>query len=156
MLVLGKEAQENGLGVSLLERLHTLYDKADLLSRSCASATLLTNYRCHSGILMLPSSLYYHSTLQCRVPDSTAHHLAPFPLAFVCSDISQTSSKTSGLNKNEADVTLSEVRRYFSSWPKHWNENGSDICIMTPSAAQVCMHALVQSSNERYFLQVRI
>ena len=29
MLVLGDEAQENGLAVSLLERLHTLYGKLE-------------------------------------------------------------------------------------------------------------------------------
>lgn len=138
---MGEEAQSNGLGVSLLERLHGLYDKADVLSRY--SVTLLTNYRCHSGILMLPSSLYYHSTLQCRVPDDSAHPLAPFPLTFVCSDIKRDNWKTSGVNEGEAEALIQEVRRYFSKWPKKWSKGDKNVCIMSPSADQVCMRGTV-------------
>ena len=104
--------------------------------------TLLTNYRCHSGILMLPSSLYYHSTLQCRVPDSTAHDLAPFPLTFVCSDIKQDLHETSGIDEIEADMIMKEVQKYFLKWPKHWDKSdkcGKKICIASPSADQVCL-----------------
>ena len=140
-VVLGEEAQSNGLGVSLLERLHALYDKFDL-KLNTGSMTLLTNYRCHSGILMLPSSLYYHSTLQCRVPDSTAHHLAPFPLTFVCSSIQQDLKGTPGRDESEADAIVKEVQKYFKKWPKHWDEDEEDrkVCIMSPSADQVYHH----------------
>ena len=134
---MGEIPQASGLGVSLLERLHSLYDKASNSVSDACSATLLTNYRCHSGILMLPSSLYYHSTLLCRVSESKAHHLAPFPLTFVCSDIRQEAKATSGVNENEANVLIKEVEKYFKQWPKHWDNEDKRICIMSPSANQV-------------------
>lgn len=104
-----------------------------------SSVTLLTNYRCHSGILMLPSSLYYESTLQCRVSNSIAHPMAPFPLVFVCSDIDESIKRTSGVNEQEAGVLIEEVKKYFKEWPRHWSEEeeSKEICIMSPSAAQV-------------------
>ena len=64
-LVLGKEAKENGLGRSVLERLHSLYHSPAFSEKAKAySAPLLTNYRCHPGILRLPSHLFYDATLQ--------------------------------------------------------------------------------------------
>ena len=136
-MVLGEEAQANGLGVSPLERLHSLYDKEkDLLSNSCC-ITLLTNYRCHASILMLPSSLYYKSTLMCRA-ESITHPLAPFPITFVCSDTRQEFQGTSGANENEADALIWEVKKYFETWPTEWRNREKKICIMTPSPNQVC------------------
>lgn len=138
LLVLGKEAQSNGLGISLLERLHAQYDKRQFPSKRFCSVTLLTNHRCHSGILMLPSSLYYHSTLRCGKKNDTPHHLVPFPLTFVCSDVKQPNSETSGVNEAEADVIMKEVEKYFKTWPKSWSRQEKRICIMSPSADQVC------------------
>lgn len=139
--------------MSLLERLHTLYDATNV-SNTC-SATLLTNYRCHSGILMLPSSLYYHSTLLCRVSDSRAHHLAPFPLTFVCSDINQEVKATSGTNEKEADVLIKEVEKYFREWPKHWDSDDKRVCIMSPSANQVItLEKVIREGNNCCFFAV--
>ena len=137
-MVLGEVPQASELGKSLLQRLHEIYDKSNMPPSTC-SMTLLTNYRCHSGILMLPSSLYYHSTLQCRVPDSTAHHLAPFPLTFVCSSIQQDLNKTSGVDENEANMIIKEIQKYFSMWPKHWSKKDKRIGIVSPSADQVIL-----------------
>ncbi len=138
LLVLGDEAQSNGLGISLLERLHSEYDKREFSSKRYCSLTLLTNHRCHSGILMLPSSLYYHSTLQCGKANDKPHPLASFPLTFVCSDITQDIETTSGKNQNEVDVLFKEVEKYFKRWPKNWNKEEKRICIMSPSPDQVC------------------
>ena len=140
LLVLGDEAQRGGLGVSLLERLHHLYNNLNSSSRA-HSVTLLTNYRCHNGILMLPSSLYYQSTLQCRVSDDIAHHLAPFPLKFVCSDLTDANVPTSGSNAGEANALIAAIEDHFSTWPKHWGEEDyGQICIMSPSPTQVKFH----------------
>ena len=133
LLVLGEEAQSNGLGISLLERLHAQYDKKQF----ACSVTLLTNHRCHSGILMLPSSLYYHSTLQCGKENDTPHHLVPFPLTFVCSDVKQSKGETSGVNEAEANIIMEEVEKHFKTWPKSWSRQEKRICIMSPSADQV-------------------
>lgn len=134
MLVLGEKARSNGLDISLFERLYFLYNEAKVPR----SVKLINNYRCHQMIMMLPSSLYYQSTLQCRVPDDTAHNLAPFPLIFVCSDIEQSIKKTSGINEIEADVLLKEVQKYFAKWPRHWEGDSKKICIISTSPNQVC------------------
>ena len=139
LLVLGDEAQSNGLAVSLLERLHDAYDKrGHFPAKKFRSLTLLTNHRCHSGILMLPSSLYYGSTLQCGKKNDKPHHLASFPLTFVCSDIDQRIGKGTGASKVEADVLIEEVQKYFKTWPKNWSRKDKRICIMSPSPDQVC------------------
>ena len=151
--MLGDKAQNNGLGISLLERLHDLYSKMLLSSTQCHSVTLLTNYHCHNGILMLPSSLYYQSTLLCRVKDYEAHHLSPFPLNFVCSDISDSDKPTVGTNEVEAEVLLKEVQKYFTKWPKHWGkEERSKVCIMSPSADQVYLKLFMKSCEYIIFL----
>lgn len=123
-----------------MERLHDQYDRINILPKF--SVTLLTNYRCHSGILMLPSSLYYHSTLQCRVPDDSSHPLAPFPLTFICTDVKHDNWKSSGVNEHEAEAVIQSVKKYCSKWPKNWRDKDKNVCIMSPSADQVYLHAL--------------
>ena len=136
--MLGEKAQKYGLGKSLLERLHDLYSTMPAHLYSKHAVTLLTNYRCHNKILMLPSNLYYDSTLLCGVSDDEAHHLSPFPLNFVCCDVSDHNKPTTGTNEVEADVLIKEVQKYCNSWPKHWGEKDlKKVCIMSPSADQV-------------------
>ena len=139
MLVLGEEARRNGLCTSLLERLHDSFSEDQ--KRSCVFS-LLQNYRSHSGLLMLPSALFYKSTLQCNVPDAKAHPLAPFPLVFVCSSIDDTNAANAiGTDENEADILVKMVEKYvYNSWPEEWGErceSPGKVCIMTPSATQV-------------------
>ena len=86
---------------------------------------------------MLPSSLFYQSTLQCRVPDSKSHPDAPFPLSFVCSSIEEQENSIQGTNIEEIEVLLKEVQKYFKEWPRNWDENDNRVCIMSPSANQV-------------------
>ena len=85
---------------------------------------------------MLPSSLFYQSTLQCRVPDLESHPDAPFPLAFVCSSMEENLANISGINKVEAEVLVEEYNKYFKKWPRNWSSE-EKICIMSPSANQV-------------------
>jgi hypothetical protein len=92
---------------------------------------------------MLPSSLYYHSTLQCGKKNDKPHHLSSFPLTFVCSDIRENVDETIGSNEQEADVLIREVEKYFKTWPRNWNKEERKICVMSPSPDQVlnlCMH----------------
>jgi len=86
---------------------------------------------------MLPSSLFYQSTLQCRVPDHICHPKAPFPIAFVCSSLEEKFNGVPGINPSEAEVLHEEFEKYFSPWPTNWKENESKICILSPSANQV-------------------
>ena len=91
---------------------------------------------------MLPSALFYKSTLQCNVPDAKAHPLAPFPLVFVCSSIEDINSANAiGTDKQEAETLVKMVKKYiYGSWPEEWGDMfdpPGQVCIMTPSSTQV-------------------
>ena len=95
---------------------------------------------------MLPSSMFYGSTLQCCVSDAMAHPNAPFPLVFVCSSIEQTTAANSkDKDEREAAVLVEEVNKYCkTSWPTLvWgevNDPPGKVCMMTPSSTQVCSY----------------
>ena len=91
---------------------------------------------------MLPSSLFYGSTLQCNVSDGMAHPNAPFPIVFVCSSIENLSTANcKDKDEKEATTLVNEVKKYiWDSWPAVWGERANPpgrACIMTPSATQV-------------------
>ena len=140
MLVLGDEAQENGLAVSLFERLHTLYGKLGKVAGDHC-ATLVTNYRCHHGILKLAKTLFYDLPLECKVPDSVVHPAAPYPLLFYCSSIDDKfHSIDNTINKQEAEITLKLVAEFAKQWLNaSWGPlDLSQMCFMSPTRSQVC------------------
>ena len=139
LVVFGEEPREHGLNVSLLERLHSLYDKiGGEAVKHCS--TLVNNYRCHSGILRLSSSLFYESALQCEVSGDIAHPAAPYPLVFVCSSLDSHVVKED-VNNGEAILVLDQVKKYVggNNWPeREWGVKSlSDICIITATSNQV-------------------
>ena len=136
--MLGNEAQENGLAVSLLERLHRLYGKlGEVAGDHCA--TLVTNYRCHRGILKLAEKLFYNLALKCKVPNSAAHPAAPYPLLFCCSSIDdQVQSVESTMNKQDAQITLKLVEEFSKQRPNASSFDVSQMCFMSPTRSQVC------------------
>ncbi len=123
--------------------MHTIYDEANLPINTY-SVTLLSNYRCHSGVLMLPSNLFYRSTLKCCVPDSERHPDAPFPLVFVCSSLEEDIRNVEGVNEVEIAAVMDQVEHYFSVWPKQWDKEDK-VCIMSPSANQVIFAILIHA-----------
>ncbi len=142
MLVLGEEAQENGLAVSLLERLQNHYQKlGEAAQQHCV--TLVTNYRCHSGILKLAEELFYETPLHCwdqREADGSAHPKAPFPLQFVCSSINDTTQSVSeATNEGEARIALQQAHNFAVSWPvEGWGPKDlAQICFISPTRSQV-------------------
>ena len=88
---------------------------------------------------MLSSSLFYESTLQCRVPDSKGHPNAPFPLIFVCSSVQQDINCTPGKNEKEAKILVKQLVKYIQQYPINWVQGGRrpHVCVMSPSANQV-------------------
>ena len=142
MLVLGDEAQENGLAVSLLERLHRLYGTlGEAAADHCA--TLVTNYRCHGDILRLAEKLFYDLPLQCKVLLSTAHPAAQYqyPLQFCCSSIDDKMQLVgSTINECEATITLDVITEFAKQWPNaSWGPlDPFQMCVMSPSRSQVC------------------
>lgn len=101
-------------------------------------ASLLTNYRSQSGILMLPSSLFYGSTLQCRTKDQP-HPLAAYPLHFICTSLNNIKSCSHSKDYSEAVTLLTQVKKFVDKWPEQrWGKKDlSKICVMSPSADQV-------------------
>ena len=143
MLVLGELAIKNGLSLSLLERLHSIYNDKRLSDASSVhSATLLTNFRCHHALLSLPSYLFYDSTLITAAEAVThLHPEAKYPLHFICSDLSEAKEVSTNDNQIEVTILLKEISNYVESWPDQWGEMDlSKICVMTITAHQVCQN----------------
>lgn len=137
-MVFGQEAQQNGLNISLLERLSNIYDKLDSAQLQCVQ--LNANYRAHREIMNLASKLSYDCSLSSIVPDSIAHPDAPYPLLFVCSSLDDTTTQVKrDTDENEARVLLNQVLRFIVKWPTaQWGpENPSSVCIITPTKHQV-------------------
>ena len=157
-MVIGKEARKHGLATSLLERLHGQYINFGEPAEKHL-ANLLTNYRSHSGILMLPSSLFYGSTLQCRARDKP-HPLAKYPLQFVCTSLKQVKSNAHSIDQLEAEILLKQVKTFVDKWPeKLWEEkNLAKICIISSSADQVCTCCCINlvEKHELYSFTVNI
>ncbi len=118
-----------------MERLYAVYEKLPDGGRSL-HAELSTNYRCHHGILMLPSYLFYESTLLSRSRALT-HPDAPYPLVFVCSSLDDNKTAKRGTDVTEADCVLNHVEKYLKKWPRHWGDMRNAVCIMSSSENQV-------------------
>ena len=117
--MLSELAREHELGNSLLKRLFTHYKAVH--PTSCVlqnhTASLLTNYRCHSSILTFTSSLFYQHTLLSR-SESETHPLAPYPLVFTCSSIDKQSLKSLQAESiHEAKVLVENALAFITSWP---------------------------------------
>ena len=114
MAVLSELAQEYELGVSLLERLFNFYkyERSDH-----HTASLLTNYRCHSSILAFTSSLFYQHTLLSRSSSET-HPLAPYPLVFTCTSIDKNTKNLPAEDKEEARVLVEKLEIFVRQWPR--------------------------------------
>ena len=140
LLVLGKEAQANGLGVSLLERLHRSYKKLRCQASSCYVGSLENNHRCHRDIVSLFSELFYDSTLRSVISDEVSHPEARYPLLFVCSSLEDSSRAVDACtNEQEARLVLEQVQRFMECWPEQrWGRKKlSEVCVMMANRKQV-------------------
>ena len=130
LLVLGEEARENGLKYSLLERLGELYKQYGGLALQ-HMASLNTNHCCHQELVKVPNEFFYESKIKVAPSNAAEHHLAEYPLVFVCSSL------TTEVNL-ELEL-LQQVRHFVvDNWPTSWGEKDlKQICIVTPSQTQV-------------------
>ena len=129
LLVLGKIPLENGLGDSILERLHTTYQKSGTTAKKYA-VTLRNNYRCHADLLKLSSDLFYEASLK---PCGKIDVVAPYTLRFICSCL-DTNPASLSKNEKEAKIIIREVEKLLCTNKK---VNASSVCIMSPSERQV-------------------
>ena len=132
LLVLGEEARENGLKVSLLERLKAHYraigDKTNYLQ-----ANLTENYRCHKYILKFASEMFYKSNVMRSSVTDNIHsvHGFPFPMVFVCTGSECIGNYEGTVNEKEAIILMSML----SQNQKHILKQ--KICVMSSSRGQV-------------------
>ena len=141
MLVLGDEAQENGLAVSLLERLQKRYEMMGEVAKPYC-ATLVTNYRCHEKIVQLAEKLFYKTSLKCNVSSNPTDLDAPFPLCFICSSVDEKMKHVrSAKNEEEAKIALWEAANLAEKWPVDgWGPKDlSEICFMSSVQSQVSL-----------------
>ncbi len=127
--MLGEEARENGLAISLLERLQQLYKDIGEAANDY-HATLVTNYRCHPKILTITEVHY-------ELPLKSYHSDESFPLLFVCSSIEaeQNGDADSGRNELEVRITLEEINRLSKQWPTGWDV--TKVGFLSPKRSQV-------------------
>ena len=138
MLVLGEEAQRNGLATSLLERLLCQYNVSPSFKRmiSCLDHC----HRCHQEILSLSAHLFYNTVL--KIPEnepSLNHPKFPYPLLFVCSSINENEMSKTTKNYDEAKVVLEYAELIAANWSKHiWGgQYHLDMCAMSSTRSQV-------------------
>ena len=132
--MLGEEAREYGLKISLQERLQHLYKKLDGLALK-HMVTLDTNYRCHKSIIDISNRLFYESKIWARSESALPHPKAEFPLLFVCSSLTEEVD-----HEYEAKLMVEKMEDFvLSNWPTDtWGERDwSKICLTTTTRTQV-------------------
>lgn len=138
--VVSQEAAQEGFGVSLFERLMSLYGPA-------VGRRLTVQYRMHESIMAFSSREFYDGELQAD-PSVSGHLLADLPevkadslttsaLEFVDTagagfDEEQEPDGESRLNRREADFACRKVRALLEC-----GLEASDIAVIAPYAAQV-------------------
>ena len=129
-MVLGDEPQRHGLGVSLLQRLHEQYKEFGGSALEYV-VSLNCNYRCHTELLNLSSTLFYDSAL-ISYADKKCHPAFQYPLMFICSKF-DNNIPTSPESRSETLIILEEVKELLTY--EEWHIG--DVCIMTASRNQV-------------------
>lgn len=127
LLVLGDEERENGLKLSLLDRLRMSYQKCGQNTNRFV-ITLLNNYRCQKPILDIPNKLFYRSQLKTCVKSTNIPY---YPVFFICSSLSLEQPTP----EFEARVLLEQVLFWLNR--KKNKLQIKDISIVTANRAQV-------------------
>ena len=139
LLVLGEQPRERGFSTSLLERLEMHYIRMGRIAAPYI-VRLETNYRCHRDILSLAEKLFYKFPLKSLVSSESTHPNAPFPLVFVCSDLTPPQPSDNPINEPEARIIIEQLQKFARGWPKDsWGMkvDPSHICVVSPSRTQV-------------------
>lgn len=74
----------------------------------------------------------------CNAQNAKPHHLAPYPLLFVCSSTCSLEGAANVDAEMEAEILLEEVLKYSNDWPIAWGPHDlQNMCIVTASRTQV-------------------
>ena len=134
LLVLGDEARENGLKLSLLERLQILYRECGGLALD-HMVSLYTNYRCREELIQIPNELFYESKIKTKASSEMLPSSYPYPLKFVCSSITEETDPNC-----EALLLAEESRQFITSSRGHFVD---EISAVTASRTQVCIYFML-------------
>lgn len=142
MLVLGKEPQEYGLSVSLVERLHKVYTQQIPSLGAKYHRALTTNFRCHPDIMDLSGRLFYHANLTSKI---APHKDAPFPFHFICSELEDKLRpvESGTFYRTEAEIVVRHMDKCSFSgdfFPLDGNKPDTrQFGVASPCRSQVCM-----------------
>ncbi|KAM0751330.1 P-loop containing nucleoside triphosphate hydrolase protein [Meredithblackwellia eburnea MCA 4105] len=162
-VIVGKKARDHDLDVSLLERLldRPLYREHPLARKNrrknpdvpwtmgCPFVNLTKNYRSATPILMLPSTLFYHESLEPFAPLSTQKSLLHnwsllpnrgFPVHFhgLAGTDEPVDEGASFYNQKEVDYVIELVTNLVSGGDgRHGVVKPSEISIISPFREQV-------------------
>ncbi|KAL0952306.1 hypothetical protein HGRIS_006594 [Hohenbuehelia grisea] len=162
-VITSTEAQANGLGISLFERLAE--------EGVVPSIMLDTQYRMHPGISDFPSGEFYNFQLHDGTVDDSGNivpylspplsqHMPPrgvklgrrLPVVFLDHPGSESTKDRSRVNMHEAHIVCSVVEDLLLQNP---DLTGSDIGIITPYIAQVVLLTRLLNSDPKYVERFR-
>ncbi|XP_019857948.1 PREDICTED: uncharacterized protein LOC109586221 isoform X1 [Amphimedon queenslandica] len=134
-LVLGEEAQNDGLDVSLLTRLTGHY-KGMGPTAATYMTTLSINYRAHEDLLSLPELFY--GKLHASENKPVWHHQGPSGYKFVCSDsrlVHDSVAANEQQQSVEACIVLEQALLYLKETEKE--RKPPQICIISSTRKQL-------------------
>ncbi|CAB4003242.1 probable helicase with zinc finger domain isoform X2, partial [Paramuricea clavata] len=137
-------AEDFGLKISLVERLHTHYEQYNNTSSNLKSSSvkdkppyvvlLFENYRCHAKILEFPSDCFYGGELIAKGDQST-HDLVPVLSFYTAQGVDQqVEGSLAYYNDAEVAEVVKRVEELVHLWPKDWSKS---IGVVTPYRDQV-------------------
>ncbi|MCA9247448.1 MAG: AAA family ATPase [Planctomycetales bacterium] len=139
-VILSREAEREGLGISLLERMVSLFGSA-------ITRRLETQYRMHEAIMRFSSRAFYDDALAahasvaahrlCDLPEVKEDELTSEPLTFIDTagagyDEEQEEDGESRLNRQEAELAWRKAEQLLAA-----GIDPADLAIIAPYAAQV-------------------
>ena len=135
-MVLGDIAHNNGLGLSLLQRLYYQYHGHFFEESKESTVLLKINHRSHCDLLALLSKLFYNSELHPSDSVVPLHSTESYPLKFICSSVSNTVDDREPTCEDEMSTILYQVTKLKL-------KDYSSACVMTTNQKQVtsiCLH----------------
>ncbi|ESO89024.1 hypothetical protein LOTGIDRAFT_154099 [Lottia gigantea] len=135
-----KDAQKQGFGHSLLERLHNYYNGFFIDDDSMVNLFLNRNYRSEKKLLEFISDTFYggSNVLICKSGDWGTNVLESMNFYCVNGQEIQEENSTSFYNESEADLIAEGVEFMSKNWPRTWGEICLEsIQVVAPYAQQV-------------------
>ena len=135
------QAHENGLAISLLERLENHYKSIGGPALSYCTV-VVDNYRCNESITHFLSTVFYDQRINTQM-FVDVHPRASFPFIFYCCDIDRAvRAPQESAFEVEADAVLNQLDYYFhkSRRPRKWSS--CQLSVITPTRNQVFVKVL--------------